>query len=303
MKYAITGSLGHISKPIVTDLVNAGHEVTVITSSQNRVKDIEALGAKAAVGSIEDTAFLTKAFSGADVVYTMVPPKLDAKDWKTYIGQIGKNYAEAISNNKITLVVNLSSIGAHMPEGCGPVSGIYREENALNALQGVHIKHLRPAYFYLNLLSNINLIKNAGIMGSNFSFSDKKFTIVHPIDIAAVAVQFLLKPDFTGHSIQYIVSDLVSTDEIAATIGKAIDKPALAWVTFTDEQALQGGIQAGLPEEIAKNFVEMGHAIRTGQMAADYWKQNAGVSGKIKLADFAKTFASAYNSEAAVAAH
>jgi uncharacterized protein YbjT (DUF2867 family) len=82
MKYAITGSLGHISKPIVIALIKAGHEVTVITSTVNRVKDIESLGAKAAVGSIEDTNFLTKAFSGAHAVYTMVPPKFDVEDWK-----------------------------------------------------------------------------------------------------------------------------------------------------------------------------------------------------------------------------
>jgi uncharacterized protein YbjT (DUF2867 family) len=304
MKYAITGSLGHISKPIVTALLKAGHEVTVVTSNQDRAAAIEALGAKAAVGSIEDVPFLTKTFSGADVVYTMVPPKLDAQDWKAYIGQIGKNYAEAIKNNKIKYVVNLSSIGAHMPEGCGPVSGLHRAEEALNTLTDVNIKHLRPAYFYLNLLSNINLIKNMGIMGSNFAISDKKFTIVHPTDIAEVAIQALLKPAFNGHSVQYIVSDEISTDDIATAIGKATNKPDLKWVTFTDEQALQGGIQAGLPEEVSKNYAEMGHAIQTGQMGEDYWKNRPAIAGKIKLADFAKTFAAAYNGEAVVfAAH
>ena len=303
MKYTITGSLGHISRPIVTALVKAGHEVTVITSSKDRAKEIESLGAKAAVGSVEDVDFLTKAFSGADVVYTMVPPNFNATDWKGYIGQVGKNYAEAIKANKIKRVVNLSSIGAHMAEGCGPVSGIYKAEQALNTLTDVNIKHFRPAYFYFNLLSNINLIKNMGIMGSNFSFSDKKFTIVHPDDIAAIAIQFLLKPDFAGHSVQYIAGDEVSTDEIAATIGSAIGKPGLKWVEFTDEQALQGGIQAGLPEEISKNYAEMGHAIKTGQMAEDYWKHRPAVSGKIKLADFAKTFAAVYNNEEVQAVH
>ncbi|HTE13274.1 MAG TPA: NmrA family NAD(P)-binding protein [Chitinophagaceae bacterium] len=303
MKYTITGSLGHISKPVVTALVKAGHQVTVITSSQQRVKEIESMGAEADVGSVEDTVFLTKAFSGSDVVYTMVPPKFDAKDLQAHIEQVGKNYAAAIKNTKIKYVVNLSSMGAHMAKGGGPISGLHWVETALNTLAGVHLKHLRPAYFYLNLLSNISLIKTAGIMGSNFGFSDKKFTLVHPDDIAVVAVQALLKPDFTGHSVEYIVSDQVSTDGIAATIGKAINKPDLKWVTFTDEQALQGGTQAGLPEEIARNYAEMGHAINSGEMGSDYWKQPSASLGKIKLADFAKTFALAYNSEEAVAAH
>ena len=303
MKYAITGSLGHISKPIVAALVKAGHEVTVITSSQNRVKDIESLGAKAAIGSIEDTAFLTKAFNGVQAVYTMVPPKYDVSDWKKYIGQVGQHYTEAIKNNNIKYVVNLSSIGAHLPEGCGPVSGLYRAEQALNTLTDVNIKHLRPAYFYNNLLANISLIKNAGIIGSNFGNSDKTFTLVETSDIAAIAIEALLKLDFASHSIQYIASDEVSTDDIATTLGKAINHPDLKWVTFTDEQALQGGIQAGLPEEISKNYAEMGNAVHSGKMGEDYWKHRPASLGKIKLADFAKTFAAAYNSEATIATH
>jgi uncharacterized protein YbjT (DUF2867 family) len=304
MKYAITGSLGHISKPIAIALVNAGHEVTVITSKADRIKEIESLGAKAAVGSVEDVPFLVNAFSGADAVYTMVPPVHDVQDWKGFIGRIGENYAEAIKANIIKHVVNLSSIGAHMAEGCGPVSGLHRVEVTFNELKDVNIKHLRPAYFYYNLLNNINMIKNMGIIGSNFNISDKKFPIVAPANIADVAIKRLLELDFTGHSIEYIASDEVGTDEIAATLGKAINKPDLKWVTFTDEQALQGGIQAGLPEELVKNYTEMGHAIHTGNMFEDYWYHRPAALGKVKLTDFAKTFAAEYNSEAAaLAAH
>ncbi|MEP6747201.1 MAG: NmrA family NAD(P)-binding protein [Bacteroidota bacterium] len=303
MKYVITGSTGHISKSIVIALVKEGHDVTVVTSKQDRAKEIESLGAKEAVGSVEDVAFLTKAFSGADAVYTMVPPAHDVADWKGFIGQVGKNYAAAIKAASVKYVVNLSSIGAHMAEGCGPVSGLNRVEAALNALEGVSIKHLRPAYFYYNLLNNISLVKNMGIIGGNFSVADKKFPIVDPADIANIATRYLLTPDFTGHTIQYIASDETSTDEIASTLGKAIDKPDLKWVTFTDEQSLQGAIQAGLPEELAKNYTEMGHAIYTGDMFEDYWHHRPASLGKVKLNDFAKTFAGAYNNKTAVAAH
>ncbi len=66
MKYVLTGSTGHITKPTAEQLVKAGHQVTIITSSADRVKEIEALGAKAAVGSVLDSAFLTSAFTGAE---------------------------------------------------------------------------------------------------------------------------------------------------------------------------------------------------------------------------------------------
>ena len=295
MKYIIVGSLGNISKPLSQALVNAGHEVTIITSKKENTASIEALAANAAVGSIEDVAFLTKTFTGADAVYTMVPPNMSPTDWKSWIGSIGSNYAEAIKAAGVKHVVNLSSVGAHLPDGVGPVSGLHRAEEALNKLEDVNIKHLRPAYFYLNLFSNLQLIKNAGIMGSNFAVKENKFPLVDPSDIASVAAEELLRLDFTGHSVRYIASDEVSTDSIASEIGKAIGKPGLPWVPFTNEQAYDGMKQAGLPEEIIKNYVEMGDAVNSGIMTEDYWKNHPKTLGKTKLPDFAGVFAEAYN--------
>ena len=54
MKIIVTGSLGQISKPLAKELVEKGHSVTVISSNPERQKDIEALGAKAAIGTMED---------------------------------------------------------------------------------------------------------------------------------------------------------------------------------------------------------------------------------------------------------
>jgi len=295
MKYIITGSLGNISKPVTQALVNAGHDVTVITSKQDNASAIEALGAKPAVGSVEDIDFLKKTFSGADAVYTMVPPNFGAAQWKKWIGSIGKNYADAIKATDVKYVVNLSSMGAHLNDGVGPVSGLHLAEEALNTLTGVNIKHLRPAYFYQNLFSNIGLIKNAGIIGSNFNVTDNKFGLVDPSDIAAVVIEALLQLNFTGYSVHYVVSDEVSTNAIANEIGRAIGKPDLAWISFTNEQAFDGMKQAGLSEEVAKNYVEMGEAVNTGIMYEDYWKNHPSTLGKTKLADFAKVFAAAYS--------
>ena len=295
MKYVITGSTGNISKPVTEALVNAGNDVTVVTSKLQNVAAIEALGAKAAVGSVEDADFLTKTFTGANAVYTMVPPKWDAANWKDYIESIGKNYAAAIKAAGVKYIVNLSSLGGHLSDGTGPITGLHRVEEALNALSDVNIKHLRPAYFYHNLLSNVELIKNAGIIGSNFTVTENKFPIVDPSDIAAVAIEELLQLGFSGNSVRYIASDEVSTNAIATEIGKAIGKPELHWIAFTNEQAFDGMKQAGLSEEVAKNYVEMGASVNSGVLSEDYWKHHPSALGKVKLSDFAKVFQAVYN--------
>ena len=74
MKIILTGSLGHISKPLAVELIQKGHSVTVISSNPHKQKEIETLGATAAIGSIEDVAFLSATFNDGDAVYCMVPP-------------------------------------------------------------------------------------------------------------------------------------------------------------------------------------------------------------------------------------
>jgi uncharacterized protein YbjT (DUF2867 family) len=294
MKIVVTGSLGHISRPLVEKLTAAKHDVTVISSNAARKNEIEALGAKAAIGSVSDLAFVTDTFKGADAVYTMVPPTFSASNWKQHIAGIGKIYAQAIAEAGVKNVVNLSSIGAHMPEGCGPVSGLYQVEQALNALEGVNVKHLRPGFFFYNFFANIGMIKHMGIIGGNYG-EGTRLVVADTSDIADVAAEELLHLSFEGKSVKYIVSDEKTTDEVASILGKAIGKPDLKWVNFTDADTLGGMLQNGVPEDVAKNYAEMGAAMRSGEMAAEYNKSRAATFGKRNLETFAPVFAAAYN--------
>lgn len=292
MKYVLNGSLGHINKPLAEQLIAAGHDVTIISSDTGKQQQIIAMGAKAAIGKVQDVAFLTETFKSADAVFTLVPPMFVSTDWKGHIHQVGKNFAVAVKAAGVKKVVNLSSIGAHMAEGCGPVSGIHFAEQEFNALEGIDVKHLRPGYFYTNFLNDIGMIKHAGIYGNNFGV-DAKVVMTHPNDIAKVAAEELLDLHFTGKSVQYIASDERTSLEIAKVLGAAIGKPELPYVAFSDEQYLDGGVKAGLPEEMARNFTEMGTAIRSGEMISDFEKHKV-IQGKTKLEDFAKEFAVAY---------
>jgi uncharacterized protein YbjT (DUF2867 family) len=293
MKFIVTGSLGHISRPLAEKLIAEKHDVTIITSKAERASEIEALGANAAIGTVEDLEFLTKTFKGADAVYTMVPPFFGAADWKKYIAGVGENLAAAIKASGVKYVVNLSSIGAHMPDGCGPVSGLYFAEQALNSLEGVNVKHLRPGFFYYNFFGNIGMIKHMGIIGGNYGESTH-LVLAHTNDIADAAAEEMLARSFTVKSIRYITSDEKTTDEVASVLGKAIGKPDLKWVNFTDADTLAALQQNGLPAEIAKNYVEMGSAMRSGEMAADYHANRPREFGRTKLDVFATEFAGVY---------
>lgn len=290
-KYVITGSIGHISRPVVEGLVKAGKTVDVITNSNERVNEIEKLGAKAVVGSVQDPSFVVRAFRNADVVYTMIPPIWQTSNFRASQDEVANNYARAIRENGVKYVVNLSSIGAHVGSGAGPVDGVAFLEKLLNDIPGLNVRHLRPSFFYYNFMSQIGLIKNAGIIGGNYGNGEKMF-LVHTNDIAKAALEELLNLGFSGSSVRYIIGDERSGKEIAAVLGKAIGKE-LNWVEFTDDQQKQGLLQAGMPETHAESYTIMGKALREGVMQADAAK-NKPKFAAIKLEDFAKEFAEAY---------
>lgn len=293
MKFTITGSLGNISKPLVETLVKNGHEVTVISSHAQKVQAIEALGAKAAIGSITDSAFLTNAYKGADAIYTMVPPDFTAVNYRQHMTEVGKSMLEAIKSSGVKRVVNLSSIGAHLSKGTGPIAGLHEVEQMLNTLNGVAIKHLRPGFFYTNFFMDITLIKNMGIMGSNYE-GNSRLSMTHPRDIAEVAAQEL-QGSFEGKTHRYVVSDEQAIADVAKALGAAIGKPELPWVPFSDADLLGALTGAGLSESLSKLYVEMGHAIGSGILFEDFHQQPAFV-GKTKLTDFANEFAVVYKS-------
>lgn len=294
MKYIITGSTGNISKPVAQQLIAAGHQVTVITSSPAKISEIETMGAKAAVGSVEDSTFLNTTFAGADAAYLMIPPNFTISDWPAYQRKVADNYTAALAVNKVKHAVVLSSIGAHMINGAGPVDGLAYLEQKLNKAESLTAHYLRPSYFYYNLFQQAGMIKQAGIAGSAQP-ATHKLLLTHTSDIAEAAAKALLGLDFTHASVQYIASDDRSWQEITDVLTASVGKAGIPFIEFTDEQSYEGMLQAGLNKTIAQGYTEMGKALRSGEMQADFRNNQAQLSGKVKLEAFAKEFAAVYN--------
>jgi len=293
MKITITGSLGNISRPLTASLVAAGHTVTVISSKSARQVEIEKLGAKAAIGSVEDPVFLKEAFAGADAVYTMVPATL-GEDVIASMVNAGRNYADAIMSNDVKRVVMLSSVGADKDAPTGPIRGLHLVEEIFKGLNDVSVTFLRPGWFYINFYQDIPLIKQAGILGSCYAASTE-IPMVHPSDVAVVAAEELQRMG-KGKNVRYVVADNRTAGEATGLIGRAIGKPELQWIEFSEQDLTNGMTEAGLPLNTAQLYTEMAVGIKTGIIGEDYIKQGKPIAGSIKLEDFVKEFAEGFSS-------
>ena len=316
MKIVLTGSLGHISKPLAKELIKKGHQVTVISSRTEKKNDIEALGATAAIGSIEDVQFLTKAFTGADAVYCMLPVYDFIVDVMDETRRLVGNYCAAIRASGVKKVVHLSSIGAHTDKGNGLLAFHHLAESMFRQLPAdVIIKHMRPVGFYNNMEYNIDFIKRkdflgrflafrfyglmgmlsgkTGIIVANYGENDKN-PWVSPYDIAAAIAEELTAP-FVERKFRYVASEELTCNEMARILGEAIGKPYLKWGLISDKEMFNALKSFKLSDKRAQGVVEMQAGSHTGTINEDYYLHRP-VLGKVKFKDYAKEFAAVYNS-------
>lgn len=290
MKIAMLGSLGNVNRVAVPELLNAGHEVTLLTSSADRVAEIEALGAHAVVGSMTNLDDLVATLTGADVAYLMLTGRATGS-LVTHGEMVGNLFKQAIETTGIKRVVNLSSVGADQGPEIGALY-VYNIIEGLLASLPIDITFVRPVAFYGNLMGSIQTIKAQHAIINNFPASHRN-AYVWPADIAKTVVDAILHP-VAGQTVRYVVSDLFTGDELVAALQETLTMPDLKWIEISDEQALANMTAKGMPEAVATEFVKLGASQRNESAYTDL-TAHMPVLGDFKLADFLPIFKAAYN--------
>jgi uncharacterized protein YbjT (DUF2867 family) len=267
---AVMGATGNVGGKIAAILAKKNEPIRVISRSADRFRPIVGKTVTAFVGDANKTAFLVKAFTDVDDVFALIPPNPTAPDFMRYAETIGESIARALEIAGVKYVVYLSSVGAELAgEGTGPIKGLHKMEERLNKIKGLNVLHLRAAYFMENLLWNIDLIRSKGIAGSAIR-GDLKIPVIATKDIAGYAAERLLKRDFTGTSVHYLLGqrDLTLT-EAAGIIGNKISKPGLPYITFPYDEAEKAMVGMGLSADMSRTYVEMARAFNEGKIKAE----------------------------------
>ena len=291
--YVITGATGNIGSKIANILLEKGEKVRVISRSGARLQHFVDKGAEAAVGDLKDGDFVARAFNGATAIFAMIPPEYGAADFRAYQNEVGENLATGIRKSGVKYAVSLSSQGAELTEGTGPILGLHDQEERLNGLEGVHVLHLRPTYFMENLLMNIPIINQYGFAGSAIR-GDLKFAMIATRDIAAYATERLIKLDFTGKTVKGLLGQRdISLDEAITIIGRRIDKPALQYVQFSYDETLSGLAKMGFSPDVSRLFVEMSKALNNGLFGVNLYRTEENTT-PTSIEEFAETFVRHY---------
>src|SRR5688572_10601633 len=113
----VMGATGNTGQKIASALLAAGQPVRALGRSEPKLAGLARAGAEVLAGDVGDADFLTRAFRGADAVYTLLPTDRRSPDYHARQQQEGEAIARAIGESGVRYVVALSSLGAEVSKG------------------------------------------------------------------------------------------------------------------------------------------------------------------------------------------
>lgn len=264
-KIAVLGASGHTGRVVAEKLIGLGHEVRAVCRDQKKLDTLVKLGAKPYPVDIDhQVPALLEAFRDVDAVYTMIPPNYGVEHYLRYEDRVGEHIVTALKEAGTEWVVNLSSLGAELTSGTGPIVGLHRQEERLDQIDGLNVMHLRPAYFMDNLLSWIPYLRKNEKIGSALR-PDLPVDMVAAADVGKKAAALLDGLEFAGHGVLEVCGPRAyRIDEAVKLCGKAIGKPDLRYVEVENREAEKVLVAAGFELGVAKLFLEFERAVNEG---------------------------------------
>jgi uncharacterized protein YbjT (DUF2867 family) len=295
--YVILGASGNTGSIITNFLLLKGKKVRVVGRDAARLEGFVREGAEPFTANVSDAAALTEAFHGAHAAYLMLPPITSREDQDRESDAIAK----AVKESGLRYAVYLSSYGAQVPEGTGPIAGLHSSEQKLNAIRDLNVLHLRAAYFMENNLAAIGTIQGTGMVVGALR-PELKLPMIATRDVGDYAAKRLLDLDFQGKQTRELLGEReLSMTEVTAAIARGIGKPDLRYQQVSYDQLQQALTQKGVPAKTAAQYIEMYKAINAGVIVAQE-PRSAENSTPTSFENFVEdVFAPAYHAKAPAA--
>jgi uncharacterized protein YbjT (DUF2867 family) len=262
--YAVLGITGNTGAAAAAALLDAGQEVRALVRDPDKAASWRRRGVELQTGGVEEAGSLRALFTGVAGAFALVPPQPAHPHPIAWYAQVAEAIRDAATASGLPRLVFLSSEGAHLPSGTGPIRGAHEGERILQDLPATRVTVLRPTYFQENWASVLGLATAQGILPTFLADVDKRRAMVATRDIGATAAALLLDPDPPA-LVELEGPEPYSARDAAALAGHAAGRevtpvvvPRDAWV-----DTLTG---AGLGRPYAELLAEMYDSINAGHV-------------------------------------
>lgn len=252
--FVVAGVTGHVGSVVAESLVAKGQKTRVIVRDAAKGEPWARKGADIAIAKLDDRASLASALRGARGFFALLPPNYDAADFFATQKATSDAIADAVKDSGVPHVVLLSSIGADLAQGNGPVRGLHYLEGRLRET-GTVLTAIRAGSFQENVGRFLDPARKLGIYPNFFPSADIATPQIATKDIGDLAATTLLSPPAKSevidlHGPAYSVRQVA--EKLGAALGKKlqiVDVPEPGWVAAM--------VQGGLSQQIAELFAEM----------------------------------------------
>ena len=241
--YAITGITGQVGSGLALNLLAAGLPVRAIVRDVAKGAAWAARGCEVALADISDSAALTRAFTGAEAVFVLLPPTFDPADGFPESRALIASLRTALAAARPQRVVVLSTVGAQATQA-NLLNQLGIMERELGTLE-MPVAFLRAAWFMENSLWEVAQARDGAI--ANFLQPlDRKVPMVACADISAVAAELLQERWDGVRVVELEARERVSPNDIAAAFAgllghevKATAIPRDAWQALFTAQGMR----------------------------------------------------------------
>ncbi|HWG24177.1 NAD(P)H-binding protein [Actinospica sp.] len=205
----VTGATGTVGRQVVEQLVAEDQPVRAVA----RDPDSSGLpdGVEVVAGDLSDAVGLAPNLHGVDAVFLLWPfPTVES------VRKLGPALINTLAAH-VGRVVYLSATPAAQPPG-----GFWRAVEALIEVSGLEWTHLRPTGFAKNTLIWADQIRAGDVV--RWPYPDAARSLIHERDIAAVAVQALVRDELIGAMPVISGPEAITQADQIAQIGTAIGR-------------------------------------------------------------------------------
>lgn len=262
--YVIAGVTGRVGSATADSLLAAGAKVRVLVRRPADGPHWQNQGADVRTAALDDRAALGAALEGCTGFFVLLPFDLTVENLDAHADRLIAAIAGAVADQRVPHVVMLSSGGADLAEGTGPITGLHRLEQALLAT-GTTLTALRSGHFQEKVTDVIDSARDGGIYPVFASSADTPVPMVATSDIGQVVARTLQAPPATSESVD-LIGPAYSEREVAAMLGDALGREL--HVATLPEDAWPAVLRdAGFPPHVAASLAELYRADGHGLLA------------------------------------
>ena len=249
----VTGGTGNAGSEAVRALIERDYQVRVFVRDAERAEGLFGGSVELALGDFGDAGSVRDALEGVSDVVLSCADDPRRVEWETAA-------IDAAIRAGVRRIVKLSTLAASPGAPVAFWDWHGRVEQYLRK-SGIAAVILQSSFYMSNLLAAAKSVAHEGRFYA--PAGGARIAMIDPRDVGAAAAAVLASDEHDGLTYVLTGPEAITYSQVAAKLSAAIGRP-VEFVDVPDDAARQGMVEAGMPDFVADQVVNIFEMLRQG---------------------------------------